>query len=54
MATLTDPVVNFLKANGLAVTRDNYLSVAYLGNPPEELDAEQEAEIQNAIAEVNR
>jgi hypothetical protein len=35
-------VVEFLKANGLRIDRDNYLAVAHLGNPPEELDAEQE------------
>jgi hypothetical protein len=37
-----DPTLNFLLANGLALTRANYLAVEYFGNPPE-LDAEQES-----------
>jgi hypothetical protein len=50
----TNHVVDFLKANGLTVNRENYLAAAYLGNPPEELDPEQEAEMQNAIDEETR
>lgn len=32
---------------GLPVTRENYLRVAFLGNPPDELDGEIEAEIED-------
>ena len=34
----------------LAENRETYLVVAYLGNPPEGLDAEEEPEIQSAIS----
>lgn len=33
--TTTDPVVEFLKQNGLDLTRQNYLAIAYMGTPPE-------------------
>ena len=38
-----DPTLEFLKANNLPLTRENYLYVEYMGNPPKELDAEGEA-----------
>ena len=37
-----DPTLEFLRENDLPINRENYLAVAYLGNPPKELDAEQE------------
>jgi hypothetical protein len=37
-----DPTLEFLRENNLPVNRENYLYIAYMGNPPEELDAEQE------------
>jgi len=37
--------LKFLKENNLPITRENYLYVAYLGNSPEELDAEVEMEL---------
>ncbi|MGH9574274.1 MAG: hypothetical protein ACRD40_12185 [Candidatus Acidiferrales bacterium] len=43
-------IVEFLKAHGVPINRETYLAVAYLGNPPEGLDAEEEAEIQSAIS----
>lgn len=42
--------VDFLQTPHLPINRENYLAVAYLGNPPEGLDAEQEAEIQSAMS----
>ncbi len=41
----TDPIVAWLKENGKEVNRKNYLEVAYLGAPPAELSAEEEAEL---------
>jgi hypothetical protein len=41
----TDPTLDFLKETTLAIDWENYLAIAYLGNPPEELDAEGEAEL---------
>jgi hypothetical protein len=38
-------VVDYLKAHGTPVTRENYLNLAYLGDPPKELSAEEEAAI---------
>jgi hypothetical protein len=37
--------VEFMKKNGVPLTRENYLDYAYLGNPPPVLDAEEEAEL---------
>jgi hypothetical protein len=41
-----DGTLMLLKRMGLPVTRENYLRVAFMGNPPEEpLDGEIEAEL---------
>jgi len=40
-----DVAVELLKKARVPVTRENYLNMAYLGNPPKELEAEQEAEL---------
>jgi len=40
-----DGVLRFMKQHDIPLTRENYLDVAYLGNPPEELSAEEEAEL---------
>jgi hypothetical protein len=42
-------VVNHMKKHGIPVTRENYLDFAYLGNPPEELGPEEEAELPEEI-----
>lgn len=44
-----DPVVNYLKAHSTPVTRENYLNLAYLGDPPKELSAEEEAALPEEI-----
>jgi hypothetical protein len=31
----SDPTLEFLKAHSLPLTKDNYLYVAYMGQPPE-------------------
>ena len=42
-----DGTLMLLKRMGLPVTRENYLRVSFMGNPPEEpLDGEIEAEIE--------
>jgi hypothetical protein len=38
-------VLERMKSMGIPLTRENYLDLAYLGNPPEELSAEEEAEL---------
>ncbi len=40
-----DSVSRWLIANGYKVTRANWLNVAYMGCPPDELSAEEEAEL---------
>jgi len=40
-----DGVLRFMKEHNIPLTRENYLDVAYLGNPPGELSAEEEAEL---------
>jgi hypothetical protein len=42
-------MVEWLKKHNIAVTRRNYLTVAYLGDPPAELSAEEEAELPEEI-----
>src|SRR5262249_8125569 len=42
---LVDGILAFMKQHDIPLTRENYLDVAYLGNPPEELSAEEEAEL---------
>jgi len=34
-----------MQEHKIALTRENYLDVAYMGTPPEELDAEEELEL---------
>jgi hypothetical protein len=46
MTTLdNDGTLVLLKRMGLPVTRENYIRAAFLGNPPDELDGEIEAEL---------
>lgn len=40
-----DPVLEWMKANDVPLTRENYLNLAYMGDPPEELSAEEESEL---------
>ena len=41
--------LEYMKKNGVPLTRENYLDYAYLGNPPDELSAEEEAEIPEGL-----
>lgn len=40
-----DPVLQEMNRLGLPQDRETYLALNYLGNPPEELDAEEEADL---------
>jgi integrase len=40
-----DPVLALMRHFNLPVTRDDYLNLAHLGRPPEQLSAEEEAEL---------
>jgi hypothetical protein len=43
--------LEWMKSKGIPLTRKNYLALAYLGKPPAELDAEQEAEIPEELTQ---
>jgi hypothetical protein len=45
MKKTEDIMVRFLKERGIPVTRENYLGVMYLSQPPDEPGAEVEAEL---------
>ena len=38
-------VVSMMREFGIEMTRENYLDLAYFGKPPEELSAEEEADL---------
>jgi hypothetical protein len=38
-------ILHFMHQHNIPLTRENYLDVAYMGTPPEHLDAEEEAEL---------
>ena len=40
-----DIVLEAMKRNNIPLTRQNYLDIAYMGNPPEDVGGEIEAEI---------
>jgi hypothetical protein len=43
------PLIEYMKEHDIPVTRENYLSLAYLGNPPAELGNELEAEFPSEL-----
>jgi len=49
-----DGTLALLRKHHIPVTRENYLRLAFLGNPPDELDGELEAELENLSATFAR
>ncbi len=47
-----DIVLKAMKKNNIPLTRANYLDIAYMGNPPEEIGGEVEASIPKEIGEA--
>ncbi|MGC1834155.1 MAG: hypothetical protein WA714_13935, partial [Candidatus Acidiferrales bacterium] len=45
IAVTNDCVLEAMKKNNIPLTRQNYLDIAYFGNPPEEIGGEIEASI---------
>ena len=45
----TDPLERLMNRLGVPVTRQSYLDLAYLGRPPAELSAEEEANIPKSL-----
>ena len=48
-----DGTLALLKKYGIPVTRENYLQLAFAGNPPDELDGEVEAELEEIFREYD-
>ena len=46
-----DHTFEYMKKNGVPLTREDYLDYAYLGNPPEHLTAEEEAQLPEQFRE---
>lgn len=44
-----DAVVEYMKQKNIPLTRDRYLNLAYMGEVPEPLSAEEEAQIPEEI-----
>ena len=44
-----DPILALMRYHNLPITRQDYLNVAYLGHPPEELSAEEEADLPKEV-----
>jgi hypothetical protein len=42
---MTDYVIEFMRQHNIPMTRENYLEIAFMGSPPEELDAEAEFDL---------
>lgn len=40
-----DAVLDWMKKHKVQTTRKNYMDIAYLGSPPEQLGAEEEANV---------
>ncbi len=40
-----DPLIQIMKDHGIPITREHYLNLAYMGQVPDELGAEQEADL---------
>ena len=50
----SDPIVKLMKRYQIPVTRENYLNLAYMGEVPVELSAEQEADLPAELQRAGR
>jgi len=41
----SSPLKDYMQKHGIPVTRANYLEIHYMGKPPNQISAEQEAEM---------
>jgi hypothetical protein len=44
-----DPILALMRHFDLPVTREDYLNLAYLGRPPEQVSAEEEADLPKEV-----
>jgi hypothetical protein len=42
-----DAILDMMRRNGVPESRENYLALAYMGNPPAKLSAEEEFQLPN-------
>ena len=47
-----DPMLALLREFNLPITREDYLTLAYLGRPPKQLSAEEEADLPKAARQA--
>lgn len=47
--TVGDPILDWMKKYGVPLTRENYLDLNYLGNVPDEIGPEIEAELPREV-----
>jgi hypothetical protein len=43
----TDAILEMMKRHNIPESRENYLALAYMGNPPQRLSAEEEFQLPN-------
>ena len=43
---MIDPIIDWLQKNGFPVNRQTYLEISYMGDVPDEIDAEVEADLE--------
>jgi hypothetical protein len=48
-----NPTIEWLRKNGVAVTRRNVLNLWFMGDVPEELDPETESELDDVMEQAN-
>lgn len=48
---MSDIVLDEMKKEGIPLTKENYLYIAYMGNPPEKLSAEEEAMLPEGLTD---
>lgn len=46
---MVDYVLEYMKQHNIPLTRENYLEINYMGNPPDPMPAELEAEIPDEV-----
>ena len=49
-----DGVIDFMRYTGVPITHENYLDLAYMGEPPKELSAEEEANLPPEVRKLRR
>jgi len=48
---MADVTIQLMQKHGIQINRENYLNIAYLGEPPEELGGEEIVRLEKLFAE---